>query len=88
MEIALATPDRVECLWLMGCDPGAPQAGGSDLAAGLETTPDAVINMPASLVVRPADTASAAAFKEMAYRMRAVAGAAQARSLGSGEDCR
>ena len=27
LEIALAAPERVTALWLMGCDPAAPQAG-------------------------------------------------------------
>ena len=86
LEIALAAPGRVTGLWLMGCDSGAPQKGGPGLAAGLEATPDAVIDMLAGLVVRPVDTASAAVFKQMASRVGATAGAAQARSLGTRED--
>lgn len=86
LEIALAAPERVIGLWLMGCDPGAPQQGGSDLLGGLEATPDAVIDMLAGLVVRPVDTASATLFKQMAHRIGGPAGAAQARSLGSRSD--
>ena len=81
LEIALAAPERVIGLWLMGCDAGAPQAGGPDLAGGLLATPDAVIDMLAGLVVRPVDTASATAFKQMAHRIGGVAGAAQATAL-------
>lgn len=86
LEIALAAPERVLGLWLMGCDPGAPQQGGPDLAAGLEATPDGVIDMLAGLVVRQVDTASASVFKHMAARVGGQAGAAQARALGSRKD--
>lgn len=86
LEIALAAPDRVIGLWLMGCDPGAPQQGGPDLPGGLEATPDVVIQMLAGLVVRPVDTASAAVFTQMAHRIGGAAGAAQARALGSRSD--
>ena len=82
LEIALAAPDRVSALWLMGCDPGAPQAGGPDLPGGLEATPDAVIDMLAGLVVHADATEAAATFKEMAHRVGGMAGAAQARALG------
>lgn len=88
LEIALAAPDRVIGLWLMGCDPGAPQQGGPDLAGGLEATPDAVIDLLAGLVVRPVDTASANVFKQMAQRIGGAAGAAQARALGCRVDRR
>jgi pimeloyl-ACP methyl ester carboxylesterase len=87
LEIALTAPERVAGLWLMGCDPGAPQQGGPDLAGGLEATPDAVIGMLSGLVVRPVDTKSAGVFKEMAAGIGGVAGAAQARALGSRTDC-
>ena len=86
LDIALTAPERVIGLWLMGCDPGAPQQGGPDLPGGLEATPDAVIDMLAGLVVRPVDTAAAAVFKQMAHRIGGAAGAAQARALGSRSD--
>ena len=86
LEIALAAPERVIGLWLMGCDPGGPQQGGPDLPGGLEATPDAVIDMLAGLVVRPVDTDAAAVFKQMAHRIGGAAGAAQARALGSRSD--
>lgn len=83
LEIALAAPHRVTGLWLMGCDPGAPQPGGPDLAGGLEATPEAIINLLAGLVVRPVDTVAAARFKQMAARVGGAAGAAQARALSA-----
>lgn len=86
LEIALAAPERVLGLWLMGCDPGAPQQGGPDLAGALEATPDGVIDMLAGLVVRPVDVASASVFKQMAARVGSEAGAAQARALASRND--
>lgn len=86
MEIALAAPQRVTALWLMGCDPGAQQSGGPDLAAGLEATPDAVFDMLAGLVVAKDATAAAATFRDMAQAVGSTAGAAQARSLTTRAD--
>ena len=83
MEVALAAPTRVTALWLMGCDPAAPQAGGPDLASGLEATPDAVIGMLAGLVVHKDAAGSAAIFQEMARAVGGAAGAAQARALAA-----
>jgi pimeloyl-ACP methyl ester carboxylesterase len=83
LEVALTAPERVTALWLMGCNPGAPQAGGPDLAGGLEATPDAVFDMLAGLVVRKEATAEAATFKAMAARVGGAAGAAQARATGT-----
>ena len=82
MEVALAAPGRVTALCLMGCNPAAPQPGGPDLAAGLEATPDAVIDRLAGLVVHREAVAAAAAFKSMAQRVGGAAAAAQARALG------
>ena len=82
MEVALAAPERVTALWLMGCNPAAPQAGSPDLAGGLEATPDAVFDMLAGLVVHKDAAAKAAIFKAMAQRVGGPAGAAQARALG------
>ena len=82
MEVALAAPDRVTALWLMGCNPAAPQVGGPDLAGGLEATPEAVFDMLAGLVVHKDAAAQAAVFKAMAQRVGGPAGAAQARALG------
>lgn len=86
LAIALAAPERVSALWLMGCDASAPAAGGPDLAAGLEATPDAIIDFLAGIVVRPADHAASAAFKAMAHRVGSSAGAAQARALAGRDD--
>ena len=82
MEVALAAPERVTALWLMGCDPAAPQAGGPDLAGGLEATPDAVFDMLAGRVVHSEATAAAATFQDMARAVGGAAGGAQARALG------
>lgn len=81
LDIALAAPERVIGLWLMGCDPGAPQQGGPDLPGALEATPDAAIDILAGLVVRPVNTASATVFKHKARRIGGAAGAAQTRAL-------
>jgi len=80
LEVALAAPERVSALCLGGCDPAAPQPGGPDLAAGLEATPEAVIDLLAGLVVRPGATKAAATLKEMAHRLGGAVGAAQARA--------
>ncbi len=86
MEVALAAPERVTALWLMGCDPAAPAAGGPDLAGGLATTPDAVIDMLAGLVVHKDATDAAAAFRDMAHRVGGPAGADQAHALAARQE--
>ena len=86
LEIALAAPERVTALWLMGCDFGAPQAGGPDLVGGLEATPDAVFGMLASLVVSKQATGAAVTFMDMAHAVGGAAGAAQARALAGRAD--
>jgi len=83
LEIALKAPERVTALWLMGCNPAAPQLGGPDLAGGLEATPDVVFDTLAGLVVAKEATAAAATFKAMAKRVGSAAGAAQARAMGA-----
>ena len=45
LEVAYAAPDRVTAAWLMGCNSAAPDANVQDLIGGLETMPDAVIDM-------------------------------------------
>ena len=86
MEVALAAPRRVLALWLMGCNPAAAQPGGPDLAAGLLSSPDAVIDMLAGLVVRKQATAAATTFKTMARRLGAGVGAVQARAATSRQE--
>jgi len=81
LEIALAAPERVAALWLMGCNPAAPAAGGPDLPGGLRATPNAVIDMLAGLVAHKDHDAAAAAFRGMARRVGGAAGAAQAQAL-------
>ena len=66
----------------MGCDPGAPQAGGPDLPGGLRKQPDATIDLLAGLVVHPDATEARATFKAMATRVGPDAGAVQASALG------
>jgi pimeloyl-ACP methyl ester carboxylesterase len=86
LEVALTAPERVSALWLMGCDPAAPQAGGPDLAGGLTATPDAVIDMLAGLVVHRDAPAARAEFKAMAQRIGGAAGAAQASALAARQE--
>lgn len=86
LEIAITAPERVSALWLMGCDPGAPQAGGPDLAGGLATTPDAVIDMLGTVIVHKNHTQALATFKAMAHRVGGAAGSAQATALASRAD--
>jgi len=86
MAVAVAAPERVRALWLMGCDPAAQAAGGPDLPGGLEATPDAVIDMLAGLVVHKTATEAASAFRAMAQRVGGAAGAAQARALAGRTD--
>ncbi len=83
LEVALAAPHRVTALWLMGCNPSAPLAGGPDLAGGLQATPEAVIDMLPGLVVHKEATAAAATFKAMAQRVGGPAGADQARAVST-----
>ena len=86
LEIALAAPERVTALWLMGCDPAAPAKGGPDLPGGLRAAPDAVIDMLAGLVVHKDATAAAAEFKAMAHRVGGAAGANQAQALATRQE--
>ena len=88
LEIALAAPERVTALWLMGCTCGAPQTGGPDLAGGLEATPDAVFGMLAGLVVHKQATGAAATFMDMANAVGGAAGASQARAVAGQADIR
>ena len=83
LEVALAAPERVSALWLMGCNPAAPEANVQELVAGLEAMPDAVIAMLADLAVPKESTEAAETFKAMAHRVGNKVGAAQARALAS-----
>lgn len=86
LAVALAAPDRVTALWLMGCSPKAEPGGGPDLAGGLDATPDAVIEMLAGLAVHKDATDAATTFRAMAHRVGGTAGAAQARALAGRPD--
>ncbi len=86
LEIAIAAPARVSALWLMGCNPGAAEPGGPDLAAGLTATPDAVVDMLGGIIAHPDNAAAAATFKAMAHRIGGAAGAQQATALAARAD--
>jgi len=86
LEIAIAAPERVTALWLMGCNPGVAEPGGPDLPGGLTATPDAVIDMLGSIIAHPDNTAAAVTFKKMAHRVGAAAGARQATALSLRQD--
>ena len=84
VEIALAAPDRVKGLWIMGNDPaGGDPEQGPGLVQGIETNTDGVIDMLAGAVVLPKHEAAAATFKTMAKRVGRDAAAKQARSLAT-----
>jgi pimeloyl-ACP methyl ester carboxylesterase len=83
LEVAHTAPDRVTALWLMGCNPAAPDVNVQELIGGLEAMPDAVIDMLASLAVPKEATEAAETFKAMARRIGSTVGVAQARALGS-----
>jgi len=83
LEVALAAPERVTALWLMGCNPAAPEANVQELVSGLEAMPDAVIDMLAGLAVPKEATQAAEVFKAMAHRIGSKVGADQARALAS-----
>ncbi len=84
VEIALAAPDRVKGLWIMGNDPAAgdPEQGGG-LVQGIESNTDGVIEMLAGLVVAPAHQAAAGMFKTMAKRVGRDVAVQQAKSLAT-----
>ena len=86
LEIALTAPDRIQALWLMGCDPAPAPEGRPDLVAALAATPDAVIDMLAARVAHPDHTEAAATFKAMARTVGAPTGALQATALGVRKD--
>ncbi len=83
LEVGLAAPERVTALWLMGCDPAAPEASVQDLVHGLEAMPDTVFESLAKLAVPKGATSAAETFMAMAGRVGSKAGAVQARALGS-----
>ncbi len=86
LEVALAAPQRVTALWLMGCNAAPAQSGGPDLAAALEANTERVIDRLSGLVVHKSATAAAAIYKAMAQRIGGPAGAAQARAAATRAD--
>lgn len=81
LAIALAAPERVTALWLMGCDPGAAVQVRTELAQRLDETPAAVFDFLSGLVVRKDDIESATVFRAMAESIGGPGGAAQARAV-------
>jgi pimeloyl-ACP methyl ester carboxylesterase len=88
IEIALAAPERVTALWLMGCDPGAPMAGGPDLVGGLAAAPETVIGLLSGAVVHKDAASARQAFIDMARRVGGAAGSAQAAALKARRETR
>ncbi len=86
LEVALAAPERVQGLWLMGCDPGAPDHEQSlGIAGMIEGQTEAATAHLATLVVRPEHTEAAETFKAMAGRVGGKAGSAEMRALATRE---
>ena len=86
IEVALAAPGRVRGLWLMGCDPGAPDLEQSQgIASMIEDQTEAASAHLSTLVVLPQHTAAAEAFKAMAARVGGEAGGAEMRALAGRE---
>ena len=86
LAIALAAPERVMALWLMGCSAAAPNPGTPDLAAALDADPQRVIERLSRLAVSPQSPGAAQTYRAMAQRVGAAAGAAQARAAASRAD--
>lgn len=86
IEVALAAPDRIEGLWLMGCDPGAPdREQGLGFASMIENSTDAAVAHLAGAVVAPQHAAAAETFKAMAGRVGGKAGGAGVRAMAARE---
>ena len=84
IEVALAAPDRVVGLWIMGSSAPAPDPEQSaGLVQGIETNTDGVIEMLSGVVVKPSNTAAAETFKVMAKRVGRDVAAKQAKSLAA-----
>ncbi len=84
IEVALAAPERVRGLWIMGSNAGAPDAEQSaGLVRGIESDPAGVIGMLSGVVTQPSNAAATETFKEMAARVGRDHAAKQARSLAA-----
>lgn len=84
IEIALAAPDRVIGLWIMGSSAPAPDPEQSaGLVQGIEANTDGVIEMLSGAVVKPSNTAAAEVFTTMAKRVGRDVATKQARSLAA-----
>lgn len=84
VEVALAAPDRVKGLWIMGNDPAAgDHEQGQGLVQGIENDTDGVIDMLSGLVVLPKHETAVVTFKIMAKRVGRDTGMKQAKSLAT-----
>jgi pimeloyl-ACP methyl ester carboxylesterase len=82
LEVALAAPERVSALWLMGCDGDVPDpAQVLGMAEMLQNNLDGFVEFLGSRMVHESATAARAVFTEMAHRVGAQAGADEARSM-------
>ena len=87
IEIALAAPERVRGLWLMGANPGAPdREQGLGMAGMIEGSTEDAIAMLAGLVVAQQHTGAKASFEVMARRVGGQDGGAQMRALAESAD--
>ena len=84
IEIALAAPERVIGLWIMGSSAPAPDPEQSaGLVQGIETNTDGVIGMLSGVVVKPSNIAAGETFTTMAKRVGRDVATKQAKSLAA-----
>ncbi len=87
IEVALAAPERVQALWVMGANHAAPDRERSlGLADMIETRFEDAVATLAGLVVAERHTGARATFEAMAGRVGGQNGAAQMRALANGAD--
>ncbi len=87
IEVALAAPERVRGLWLMGANPGAPDREQSlGIAAMIEDRTEEAVAMLAGLVVTQRHAEARSTFEAMARRVGGKDGGAQMRALADGAD--
>ena len=86
IAVALAAPDRVTGLWLMGIDPSGPDREQILAFATLvENSTDTAIGYLAVAVVHVLAAAASEAFRAMATRVGGAVGGAQMRALAARE---
>ena len=87
IEIALAAPERLRGLWLMGANPGAPDREQSLGTAGMiEDRTEEAIAMLAGVVVAQQHAEARSTFEAMARRVGGRDGGAQMRALADGAE--